>query len=152
MLFMARTYVPVGSPPVWRGRTMPYAVPRDTGTVFVDQNAARLSSSPLLALVAAVSHHAPTFPLSSVDFVTDRNGLRKLWRWVSGDDGAGTFRIDIERVGARTVLMERWEVERTQAGGPGYEKEFEKASTTPAAGCERATGHHRILTYVGFAH
>lgn len=127
---------------------MPYTVPRDTGVVYIDHNAARLSSSPLFPLIAAVSHYAPDFPLPSVDFVTDRNGLRKLCRWASGDPKAGTFRIDIDRVGKKTVLMQRWETEMTQWGGPGYEREFERASTTPGAGSEGTTGHHRIVTYV----
>jgi hypothetical protein len=127
---------------------MPYTVRRDTGLVFTDQNAARLSSSPLLPLIAAVSHYAPRFSLASVDFVTDRNGLRKLCRWASGDPGSGTFRIDIDLVGQKTVLMQRWETETTQLGGPGYEREFEEASTTRGVGCENATGHHRIITYV----
>lgn len=127
---------------------MPFSVSRDTGTVFTDQNASRLSSSPLLPLVAAVSHHAPEFSLASVDFVTDRNGLRKLWRWAVGDPNAGTFRIDVDFVGTKTILMQRWETETTQQGGPGYEREFEKASTNPGSGCEGATGHHRIVTYV----
>ncbi|KAF8498004.1 hypothetical protein JB92DRAFT_2985577 [Gautieria morchelliformis] len=141
------TIIVPGSPPVWRGRTMPYTVPRDTGLVFIDQNAARLSSSPLLPLIAAVSHHAPGFSLASVDFVTDRNGLRKLSRWASGDPKSGTFRIDIDLVGHKTVLMQRWETETTQVGGPGYEQAFEKASTNRTVGCEDAIGHHRIITY-----
>ncbi|KAF8580649.1 hypothetical protein K439DRAFT_1415180 [Ramaria rubella] len=141
------TIIVPGSPPIWRERTMPFSVNRDTDTVFIDQNASRVSSSPLLPLIAAVSHHAPDFLLSSVDFVTDRNGLRKLWRWAAGDPKADTFRIDVDLVGTKTILMQRWEAETTQPGGPGYERNFEKASTIPGTGCEMATGHHRIVTY-----
>ena len=68
----------LGCPPVWRDRTMPFAVPGDSGIVYFDQNAARISSSPLMPLISAISHQAPDFSLSDVDFVTDRNGLRKL--------------------------------------------------------------------------
>jgi len=134
-------------PPVWINRQLPYAVPRDSGLVYVDQNASRLRSSPLLPLIAAVSHLAPEFDFSSVDFVTDRNGLRKLFRWASGDETAETFRIDLEFAGVKTILMQRWAISSVQEGGPGYEKEFEKASTRPAPGCETACGHTRIVTY-----
>jgi hypothetical protein len=127
---------------------MPYPVPRDNRLVYVDQNASRLSSSPLLPLIAAVSHCAPDFDFSSVDFITDRNGLRKLLRWASGDENAGTFRIDLEFVGVKTILMQRWEIYAVENTGPGYEKEFEKASTRPAPGCETALRHNRIITYV----
>ncbi|KAF8516443.1 hypothetical protein BU17DRAFT_92788 [Hysterangium stoloniferum] len=141
------TMIVPASPPVWRNRPMPYAVPRDSGLTYVDHNASRLSSSPLLPLIAAVSHLAPRFDFSSVDFVTDRNGLRKLLRWASGGENAGTFRIDLEFVGVKTIIMQRWEIYAVENGGPGYEKEFEKASTRLAPGCETATGHTRIITY-----
>ncbi|KIJ45904.1 hypothetical protein M422DRAFT_226958 [Sphaerobolus stellatus SS14] len=141
------TIIVPGCPPVWRNRAMPYVVARDSGTVYTDQNAARLSASPLLPMISAVSHFAPEFHLADVDFVTDRNGLRKLWRWAVNDPKAGTFRIDIDMVGEKTILMQRWDLELTQQGGPGYEKEFEAASTTPGPGCELAVGHHRIISY-----
>ncbi|KAF8516441.1 hypothetical protein BU17DRAFT_92786 [Hysterangium stoloniferum] len=93
---------------------------------------------------------APHYSYSSrhsVDFVTDRNGVRKLLRWASGGENAGTFRIDLEFVGVKTILMQRWEISAVQNGDPGYEKEFEKASTRPAPGFETASGHARIVTY-----
>ena len=141
-----------GSPPIWKERSLPYAVPRDAGIVFIDQNASRLPASPLLPLIAAVSHYAPEFSLASVDFVTDRNGLRKLCRWASGDPKSGTFRIDVDLMGRKTILMQRCEAETTKPGGPGFENEFERASTTPGPGCEAATGHNRIVTYVRCCH
>ena len=43
----------------------------------------------------------------SVDFITDRNALRKLLRWGSGVSGKD-FRIDLELAGERTVFLNRW--------------------------------------------
>ncbi|KAF7365701.1 hypothetical protein MVEN_00443800 [Mycena venus] len=85
-----------------------------------------------------------------IDFVTDRNGLRKLMRWI---DAAGThpapkdFRIDTQLAGS-TVLLNRWETRtRVKFSGTSYGFNFEKASTDPALGCEESTGHHRIVKY-----
>jgi hypothetical protein len=92
-----------------------------------------------------------TFDWPSVDFVTDRNGLRKLLRWISGT-ASKDFRIDMQLAGDRTVLFNRWEVRtREQMSGYTYGFNFETASTRPASGCERSTGHHRIVRYVRYS-
>ncbi|GJJ10487.1 hypothetical protein Clacol_004713 [Clathrus columnatus] len=91
--------------------------------------------------------------MADMDFITDRNGIRKLYRWVNqaswGINPIGQaqiFRIDVELVG-RTILLQRWEAESTQLGGPGYEKNFQKRATSQSPGCENGTGHHRIVTF-----
>jgi len=95
------------------------------------------------------------FDWPSVDFITDRNGLRKLLRWINAtpeaDDPPRDFRIDIQLAGSKTVLMNRWEqITKEQPGSRrSYGFNFEEATTVPASGCERGTGHHRIVTYVG---
>ncbi|EED80567.1 predicted protein [Postia placenta Mad-698-R] len=112
------TIIIPGSPPIWRDRPLPYRVPPDAGFVFVDPNAHRMPSSPLYPLfhsvdiVAEESGESVMWP--TVDFVTDRNGLRKLLRWINDADGsAKPFRIDMQLAGKRTVLFSRWE-KRTQ--------------------------------------
>lgn len=93
------------------------------------------------------------FDWSSVDIVTDRNGLRKLLRWINAVSGdpPRDFRIDVELAGSKTVLLNRWEqLTKEQPGARrSYGFNFEEAMTVPAPGCERGTGHHRIVTYVG---
>lgn len=131
---------------------MPYHVHTDDGIAFVDQNGFRCPSATLLPLLMAVERTAEddgrSFEWSSVDFVTDRNGLRKLLRWIGGT-ASRDFRIDMQLAGKHTILLNRWETcTREQMSGRTYGFNFEKASTAPAPGCERSTGHHRIVRYV----
>jgi hypothetical protein len=113
-----------------------------------------MPKSVLLPLVAAVNKQMkgknnPAFDWSSVDIVTDRNGLRKLTRWVGGDAAIRDFRIDLQLAGEKTVLMNRWEKRnREMYSGKTFGFSFEKASTEPAPCCKESTGHHRIVTYV----
>ena len=87
----------------------------------------------------------------NIDFITDRNALRKLLKWAGGTS-VQEFRIDLELAGERTVFLNRWEAKPRNRLGPqqqSYGFAFEHASTRPAAGCEGTTGHHRISSYVG---
>ncbi len=91
---------------------------------------------------------------SSVDFVTDRNGLRKLFRWANHDETVNgptprDFRIDMQLAGDRTVLFNRWEPFTTVvAHGRSFGYSFEHVNTRPEDGCEKGTGHHRIVKCV----
>ncbi|KAF8883761.1 hypothetical protein CPB84DRAFT_1734556 [Gymnopilus junonius] len=141
-----------GSPPQWQNRATPYTIPPDTGVFFSDQNGYRIPKTVLLPLIVAVNKHAETskslpFDWPSMDIVTDRNNLRKLMRWVSGN-AERDFRIDLQLAGKRTVLMNRWEKRTREAfSGRTFGYSFEKASTSPAPGCKDSTGHHRIISY-----
>jgi len=145
----------IGSPREWRNRAPPYQVQPDVGIVFKDQNGYRMKRAVLFPLFKAVDHVAeaktegvPEVDWKSVDFVTDRNNLRKLLRWIVGGEALKDFRIDTQLAG-NTVLLNRWE-QRYKEEMPGYTfgLNFEKESTIPAKGCEMASGHHRILQYV----
>ncbi|KAJ7480640.1 hypothetical protein FB451DRAFT_1556220 [Mycena latifolia] len=138
-------------------KATPYQVPADIGLFFVDQNGFRMPSAVLLPLITAVdkAHEASGSPAAfdwtaGYDFVTDRNGLRKLMRWIDGadaDPAPKDFRIDMQLAG-RTVLLNRWEKRmRENFSGYSFGFNFEKASTDPAAGCEESSGHHRIVKY-----
>jgi hypothetical protein len=112
-----------------------------------------MPQSTLLPLITAVNKVAEgkekKFDWKSVDFLTDRNGLRKLMRWIGGSD-VRDFRIDLQLAGEKTVLFNRWEKRTREAfSGRTFGFSFEKASTEPAPGCRDSTGHHRIITYVG---
>jgi hypothetical protein len=129
---------------------MPYQVARDSGVVFVDQNGFRFPNAILLPLIQAVEMTDVDFDWSTVDFVTDRNGLRKLLRWIRKPD-AKEFRIDTQLAGKHTVLFNRWEKRTRETLGQTYSTygfSFEKASTEPAPGCEESTGYHRVVKYV----
>lgn len=111
-----------------------------------------LPGRPLLPLVAAVNEQQIFSPedWKTVDFVTDRNGLRKLLRWINTASGRD-FRIDTQLVGEKTVVLNRWEPNTTAyMNGSSYGFNFEKAATIPMPpATRRSDGHHRIVTYVG---
>ena len=146
--------------------TFPFRVPRDSGITFIYQNGHRCPSYPLLPLFVAAdtmeSDGHPKTDWSSIDIITDRNNLRKLWSFTENPDSSD-FRIDLELVGPWTVLMQRWEERSAEdvemRGFGGYGDSFEQKCTNAAPGCERAVfaGHHRVISYVsigklGYAH
>lgn len=145
----------VGAPPEWQSRQAPFQVQPDTGSSFVDQNGYRVQSTPLLPLFRAVDALAEDDPEKEVewgalDFITDRNNLRKLMRWLNDTEGdLKDFRIDLQLAGKKTVLVNRWEKRFKEAmHGNTFGFAFEKACTKPVFGCEKSTGHHRIIKYV----
>jgi hypothetical protein len=150
-----------GSPRLWKNVPVPFTAKKDSelkpnGTVFVDQNSNRFPTAPLLPLFAAVDEVQATSPdagvpfdWASADVISDRNGLRKLIRWAEDSEKLKDFRIDVELVGYRTVLLGRWEKRNIEAANPwSFGFGFEHVTTREANGCEGATGHHRIITYV----
>ncbi len=90
---------------------MPYNVQPDTGIHTIDQNTYRMPSANLLPLVVAANKKqkdegTDPLPWGTMDFVTDRNGLRKLIRWIVGGQ-VKDFRIDVQLDGHKTVLLNR---------------------------------------------
>ena len=153
LVFTVLIYFRTGSPPQWLNRTTPFTIAPDSGIYFVDQNGYRIPQAILLPLITAVNKRAKgkevKFDWASVDFVSDRNGLRKLMRWIGGNE-VRDFRIDFQLAGEKTVLCNRWEKRVREAyNGRTFGFSFEKASTEAAPGCRDSTGHHRIVTYVG---
>lgn len=135
-----------GSPRVWFAG--PERVPADSGTRFVDQNAFYMRQmSPLIPLFAAIDDMDPSFDYKQFDIITDRNNLRKLLRWASGSSDEKDFRIDVD-VAGWTCLFTRLEAQNTETvqGFMGYAHEYEKAATRLTRGCEKATGHHRMIS------
>ncbi|KAI0033496.1 hypothetical protein K488DRAFT_36454, partial [Vararia minispora EC-137] len=140
-----------GSPPVWNDRRTPFTLSPDARVNFVDQNAYKMrGSSAFLPVFAAADAVGATIDWPSLDFVTNRNSLRKLMRWIGGKADK-EFRIDLELLGENTVLMNRWEKRDREV--PKYETfgfSFEEETTNAALGCGSGTGHHRIVRYVFF--
>ena len=105
-----------------------------------------------MPLVAAVNEQKifATEDWKTVDFITDRNNLRKLLQWIGGASGKG-FRIDTQLVGEKTVVLNRWEpVDAERMHGNMFGVNFQKAVTEPMMpATERSAWHHRIITYVG---
>ena len=139
----------IGSPSIW-SNVNPRRVAADSGLVFIDQNAHRMGStaSPLVPIFAAIDDlHKGQYDYAKLDIVSDRNNLRKLLRWATGDGDA--FRIDVERAGQTCLFTRREEKDSEHViGFKGFGHEYEKAATRFSPGCEKATGHHRIISIV----
>jgi len=111
---------------------------------------------PLFAAADAIHDQEAAAPVDwpTVDFITDRNDLRRLLRWLNPSPGREVhdFRIDVQLVGTKTLVLRRWEsptreVQATRT----YGHAFEAAMTHPAPDCP-SSGHHRAITYVRRRH
>jgi len=104
--------------------------------------------SPLIPIFAAIDDlHENKYKFEELDIVSDRNNLRKLLRWATGVADEKGFRIDIERAGQTCLFNRREEKDaETVEGFRGFGHTYEEAATKPSPGCERATGHHRIIS------
>ncbi|PKK42541.1 hypothetical protein CI102_14545 [Trichoderma harzianum] len=140
-----------GSPPLWSPLRGSRRLRKDSGLVYIAQNAARHPDSPLEPLFRAVYITNPTFDIRLIDVVTDRNNVRKLLSFInpgSLQDGLQTFTIHIE-VTKNTAIFCREETTTQEYIGPhefrGFGHEFEKAYTTNQI--DGSTGHHRVISY-----
>nr|POF02121.1 hypothetical protein CFP56_69036 [Quercus suber] len=140
-----------GCPPVWSAIKLPKKVKKDSGHSYIDQNAARHPESPLEPLFRALYVEKPSFDIRTIDFVSDRNNIRKLLSFVdptTSRNGVESFTIKAEAV-KDTVLLCRNDAKVEELIGPndfkGFGHEFEKTYTTnQVAG---STGHHRIISF-----
>jgi len=109
---------------------------------------------PLFAAADAIYDNSKKAPVDwpDVDVITDRNGLRKLLRWLNPSEGREVrdFRIDVELVGVKTIVLNRCEGYTGEPpAGKSYGFAFEEATAHAAPGCPRS-GHHRAITYVRY--
>ncbi|KAI9433788.1 hypothetical protein BJY52DRAFT_1218590 [Lactarius psammicola] len=147
------TMVVPGSPAIWTGRAVPFTLQPDDGSVYVDQNSRQLSQYPMLPLFTAADaihdQEAPPVDWPTVDVITDRNGLRKLLRWLNPSSGREVrdFRIDVQLVGTKTLVLSRWERPTHEMQTVrSYGHAFEAAMTRAAPDCP-SSGHQRAITY-----
>ncbi|THH19456.1 hypothetical protein EUX98_g8774 [Antrodiella citrinella] len=148
------TIIVPGSPSEWQSPITPFRVQPDTGISFVDQAGYRIPTMPLLPLFRAADimtteNSDADIDWGTLDFVTDRNNLRKLLRCLNDFDGtAKDFRIDMQLAGKKTVLFNRWEKRfQENMSGKTFGFGFEAATTRKVRGCEASIGHHRIVKY-----
>ncbi|GAB7360586.1 hypothetical protein MBLNU230_g0468t1 [Neophaeotheca triangularis] len=140
-----------GSPPLWSAIKTQNRVKKDTGHVYIAQNAARHPTSPLEPLFRALFIENPDFDISKSHLVSDRNNIRKLLSFVdptTSRNGLEAFTIKAEAVG-ETVIFCREETKVEEVIGPaefkGYGHEFGKAYTSHEV--NGSTGHHRIVSF-----
>jgi hypothetical protein len=141
-----------GSPALWSPPLAHYQkIKKDSGLIYIAQNAARHPESPLEPLFRALYIAHPSFNVHSVDLVTDCNNVRKLMSFVNPFWGRKTrepFTIEVE-VTKDTAIFCRSETAAYKIIGPretrGYGHEFEKAYTTEIV--DNGASHHRIISY-----
>ncbi|KAN0139682.1 hypothetical protein V8E53_002344 [Lactarius tabidus] len=148
------TMIVPGSPAIWTERAVPFTLQPDDNFIYVDRNTAQLSQYPLLPLFAAADaihsqEATPPVDWPTVDAITDRNGLRKLLRWLNPSPGRAVrdFRIDVQLLGAKTLVLSRWESPTREIHtGRSFGHAFETAMTCVAPDCP-SSGHQRVITY-----
>jgi hypothetical protein len=140
-----------GCPPLWSALRVPKRLKKDSGLIYIAQNAARHPDSPLEPLFRALYITNPLYNIRSVDIITDRNNIRKLLSFInpgSTRNGLGTFTINIE-ITKNTAIFCRKEAATHEFIRPqefrDHSHEFEKANTTNQI--SSSTGHYRIISY-----
>nr|UPX44726.1 hypothetical protein FAC1L15_02 [Penicillium camemberti] len=140
-----------GSPAQWSAPLGPRQVKKDSGLVYISQNAARHPDSPLEPLFRSLYIEHPSFDINSIDIVTDRNNIRKLLSFVKpalSKNGLDAFTIQVDMT-AQTAIFSRDETATYEVIRPGefrgFGHEFEKAFTIPQV--KGSTGHYRIISY-----
>ncbi|KOC14833.1 hypothetical protein AFLA70_201g001950 [Aspergillus flavus AF70] len=140
-----------GCPPLWSPAKTPKKVAKDSGLIYIAQNAVRHPESPLEPLFRSLYIENPLYNIRLVDLITDRNNIRQLLSFINPNlskNGLEPFTIDVE-VTNNTAIFCRMEAETYMFIGPhefrGYGHEFEKAFTTTQVSA--STGHHRIISY-----
>jgi hypothetical protein len=142
-----------GIPSLWNAPRSAQRLNKDSGYVYISQNAARHPESPLEPLFRALYITKPSFDIRSVDVVSDRNNIRKLLSFIDptlnkNKNGIEPFAIQVE-ITKGTAIFCRQEAETKTFIGPnefrGYGHEFEKAYTTNEI--SGSTAHHRIISY-----
>ncbi|KAF1960419.1 hypothetical protein CC80DRAFT_489574 [Byssothecium circinans] len=140
-----------GSPDLWSPPNGPFRLEKDTGHIYIAQNAARHPDSPLEPLFRALYVSHPSFDIASIDVVTDRNNIRKLLglvnpRWNSYKRENFTIHVEVTN---NTAIFCREETKTDEYIGPnefrGYGHSFEKKCTSRQV--SGSTGHHRIISY-----
>ncbi|KAF2760115.1 geranylgeranyl pyrophosphate synthetase [Pseudovirgaria hyperparasitica] len=140
-----------GCPNLWTGLRRASAVKKDSGLIYISQNAARHPDSPLEPLFRALYLTQPSFDITTVDLVSDRNNLRKLLSFVDPNTPARrreSFTIRVECVKDTIVFCREDTAATTYIGKNefmGYGHSFEEACTENQV--EHGTGHHRIVSY-----
>jgi hypothetical protein len=140
-----------GCPPLWSPPKIAQKVAKDSGLIYIAQNAYRHPESPLEPLFRSLYIEKPSYNIRQVDLITDRNNIRKLLSFINPDlatHGVEPFTIEIEVTG-NTMIFSRAETKTHEFIKPnefkGFGHEFEKAFTKPQG--SGTTGHHRVISY-----
>ncbi|KAL8779965.1 MAG: hypothetical protein Q9213_006690 [Squamulea squamosa] len=142
-----------GSPPIWSPPTEPQAIAPDTGFRYVDQNADRYPKSPISPLFSSVLQMQSAYHFSSIDIISDRSPLRKLYAFATRDSNLKEFRFGVSVFGStkKTVVFHRMEQmtreEYEEGHFRGYRAGFEAQYLHKNEHANGGTSHYRISEY-----
>lgn len=94
----------------------------------------------------ALSLMNPTYDLTPIDVLCDRNNLRVLLEFVSGKAN-GPFRLDLHLISSTLVLVRNESKWHKFSNGMSYGANFERHFTTPAPDMHDSTNHYRAIRY-----
>ncbi|KAL8644649.1 MAG: hypothetical protein Q9226_007663, partial [Calogaya cf. arnoldii] len=153
-----------GYPPIWSPPTHPPTItPDDSSFRYVDQNADRYPKCPINPLFSSVQHVQPDYPFSTIDIVSDRSPLHKLYAFAAGEPNLKDFRFGVnvfgyetnrggkDGEGKKTVVFHRMEKttreEYDEGQFHGYRGGFEEQYLCHKDMAEGGTSHYRISEY-----
>jgi hypothetical protein len=133
-----------GVPRIYNNSTKLYQLDKNSHKQMVDENRYHQPEYPLESILKAVNICRPEFSFENVDFVTDRNNLRKLFNFVESSADK-SFRIEFQKIG-NTIFLIRNE-EKTEEVCNDYGKSFENKVTTSNSDSSIEGSHRRIVSY-----
>lgn len=99
-------------------------------------------------MILAVQTCQPGFEFAAVDVVSDRQPLRKLYGFVTGEPEAFEFGVKIVGNTALFIRIEKpTREELPSAAFHGYRQTFEEQYTKLSAYAKGSTSQHRIVRY-----
>ena len=118
--------------------------------MVISQNAYKHPTCPLEPILQSLHILQPTFNLNQTDLICDRNNLRRLLGFASGDVNE-KFEIIVEVVN-NTVLFIRLDGAISEHIDPavqfrGFGHTFEKVFTKRLEAVEKTVSHHRVVGY-----
>ena len=108
-----------------------------------DENRYFLPEFPMEPLFRAVQLCTPSFNFNTVDIVTDRNNLRKLFEFVEGSKN-DSFRVDFQKLGNMILLVRN--DEHVKGFCDDYNKSFER-NFTDSGKDEKHGTYRQVVTY-----
>ncbi|KAI4167223.1 MAG: hypothetical protein LQ343_007383 [Gyalolechia ehrenbergii] len=144
-----------GCPPIWSPPSVPQPLAPDTGFRYIDQNADRYPESPLTPLFSSILQIHGTYPFETVDIISDRSPLRKLYAFAANEPDLRDFRFGVSTFSSsgkkKTIVFHRME-KRTKdeyegVEFRGYRSGFENQYMRAADDARGSRSHYRISAY-----
>ncbi|KAL8682992.1 MAG: hypothetical protein Q9186_000987 [Xanthomendoza sp. 1 TL-2023] len=143
-----------GSPPIWSPPSDPQAIAPDEGFRYIDQNADRYRKSSLTPIFSSISNTDSSYQFDTIDIISDRNPLRKLYAFAAHDPGLKEFRFGVSVFGGddkKTLVFHRIEKmtreEHEEGEFHGYRTGFEAQYLRHDRKIKGAASYYKILEY-----